>query len=167
MRTRPYQSLGQIVSSKLLKTKNSENNKMTADVVVGFAVTRLESPWVKLLTQSAPRRIRPSPWRFLSQKGLNCRPRTGFCKVTTLQSRPPPQSRTSKGGESVKRISYLPSSPYITSADFSLCSRAESEPADVLLSQDSSETGWDEVVQTVTKDEFILRQQMERCKKYV
>ncbi len=63
MRTRPCRSLGQIVSSKLLKTKNEQNEENGHQCCDVFAAAMV----AELLIQSASRRLWPSSWQFLSQ----------------------------------------------------------------------------------------------------
>ncbi len=68
MGTRICHRTSQIPSSKLLKMKNDHNEWKKCQRHHCFHHFCIESPMVKLLTQSASRMLRPSPWWFLCQK---------------------------------------------------------------------------------------------------
>jgi hypothetical protein len=88
-----------------------------------------------------------------------------------LQFTPPPQSRTSNGGENIKTIHYLPFSPNIAPAEIVRYQREKLELAVLSLSQESFKTSYHGVVRTIDKDTRnfaeALRWCMDLCIQYV
>jgi hypothetical protein len=149
MKKRIFQSFKQILSSKLLKTKNHQNDEnnhrhwlLLPPLFKQSGGKTVKVTYIKkVLAMSQP----ISTW-----KGLACCPRTGFLAGMMCQ-------RTWK-------IHHI--SPQLTF--FFLFLRAKMEMASLSLSQESFKASSDVVVKTTAIDEFAdaLWQYMNRCEMY-
>ncbi len=141
MGTSSYQPHKQMLSTKLLKAKNDQNDESSADVVVAVP-HYLEDPVAKPSMQSTSSRFSLSSWWFSRQKGPDWCPRKCFFNRTLSQSTLLPPSGSPNGGEGVRIIRHCPCSQDFAQQQrfFFLCWRIKLELAGLSLSQESFRT---------------------------
>ncbi len=147
MKTTPCQSLGQIASSKLLNRKKLSKLRKRQLASCLFLPPLFKKSGGETVNKIGIKKALAKSLVTFTPKGPNCYPRTDFCKGTIPESMPLPQSRTSKGSKSVKKICWQGTCYWIGER----CTvRAGGHVVDA---QKSIKTDWDGVVQNVAKKE--------------